>query len=139
MALGSTQPLTEMSTRNLPGGKGRPACKAHNFTAICEFDYLELWEPRHLTTQWASTTCCGDSIHLRLGLPSCLFRSAAPANTPYALHVSPVHATYVKTCRLNNTFSVTPGSVRQKIRPWVPWNPQPRMTVLARTRSNLPE
>jgi hypothetical protein len=28
MALGSTQPLTEMSTRNLPGGKGRPARKA---------------------------------------------------------------------------------------------------------------
>jgi hypothetical protein len=25
MALGSTQPLTEMSTRNLPGGKGRQA------------------------------------------------------------------------------------------------------------------
>jgi hypothetical protein len=24
MALGSIQPLTEMSTRNLPGGKGRP-------------------------------------------------------------------------------------------------------------------
>jgi hypothetical protein len=28
MALGSTQPLTEMSTRNLPAGKGRPAHKA---------------------------------------------------------------------------------------------------------------
>jgi hypothetical protein len=28
MALGSTQPLTEMSTRNLPGDKGRPARKA---------------------------------------------------------------------------------------------------------------
>jgi hypothetical protein len=28
--------LTEMSTRNLPGGKGRPACKAENLTAICE-------------------------------------------------------------------------------------------------------
>jgi hypothetical protein len=27
MAGGSTQPLTEMSTRNLPGGKGRPARK----------------------------------------------------------------------------------------------------------------
>jgi hypothetical protein len=25
MTLGSTQPLTEMSARNLPGGKGRPA------------------------------------------------------------------------------------------------------------------
>jgi hypothetical protein len=35
MALGSTQPLTEMSTRNHLGGKGRPACKADNLTAIC--------------------------------------------------------------------------------------------------------
>jgi hypothetical protein len=35
-ALESTQPLTEMSTRNLPGGKGRPARKADNLTAICE-------------------------------------------------------------------------------------------------------
>jgi hypothetical protein len=35
MALGLTQPLTKMSTTNLPGGKGRPACKADNFTAIC--------------------------------------------------------------------------------------------------------
>jgi hypothetical protein len=32
MALGSTQPLIEMSTRNLPGGKGRPARKADNLT-----------------------------------------------------------------------------------------------------------
>jgi hypothetical protein len=37
MALGSTQPLTEMSTRNLPGGvKKRPAHMADNLTAICE-------------------------------------------------------------------------------------------------------
>jgi hypothetical protein len=36
MALESTQPLTEMSTRNIPGGKGRPARKADKFTAICE-------------------------------------------------------------------------------------------------------
>jgi hypothetical protein len=34
MALGSTQPLTEMSTRNLPGVKGRPAPEADNLTAI---------------------------------------------------------------------------------------------------------
>jgi hypothetical protein len=27
MALGSTQPLTEMSTRNLTGGKGRPTSR----------------------------------------------------------------------------------------------------------------
>jgi hypothetical protein len=36
MAVGSTQLLTEMSTRNIPGGKGRPARKAGNLTAICE-------------------------------------------------------------------------------------------------------
>jgi hypothetical protein len=36
MALGLTQPLTEMSTRNLPGSKGWLECKADNLTAICE-------------------------------------------------------------------------------------------------------
>jgi hypothetical protein len=36
MALGSIQPLTEMSTRNLPGGKRLPARKADNLTAIYE-------------------------------------------------------------------------------------------------------
>jgi hypothetical protein len=36
MALRSTQPLTEMSTNNFPGGKGRQARKADNLTAICE-------------------------------------------------------------------------------------------------------
>jgi hypothetical protein len=36
VTLGSTQPLTEMSTRNLLGSKGLPARNAENFTAICE-------------------------------------------------------------------------------------------------------
>jgi hypothetical protein len=36
MALGSTQTLTEMSTRNLPGGKKRPARRAGNLAAVCE-------------------------------------------------------------------------------------------------------
>jgi hypothetical protein len=36
MTLGSIQPLTEMSTRKIPGSKGRPARKADNLTAICE-------------------------------------------------------------------------------------------------------
>jgi hypothetical protein len=35
MALGSTQPLVEMSTRKIPG-KARPARKADNLTALCE-------------------------------------------------------------------------------------------------------
>jgi hypothetical protein len=36
MALGSTRPLTEMSPRDLPGGKRRPARKTDKRTAICE-------------------------------------------------------------------------------------------------------
>jgi hypothetical protein len=34
MALGSTQPITEMSTRNLPGGKKWPTHRADNLAAI---------------------------------------------------------------------------------------------------------
>jgi hypothetical protein len=36
MALGSTQPLAEMSTGNLPWGKKRPASRADNLAAIYE-------------------------------------------------------------------------------------------------------
>jgi hypothetical protein len=36
MALGSTKPLTKMSTGNLPGSKKRPASRADNLAAICE-------------------------------------------------------------------------------------------------------
>jgi hypothetical protein len=36
MTLVSTLSLTEMNTRNLPGGKGRPMRKADSLTAICE-------------------------------------------------------------------------------------------------------
>jgi hypothetical protein len=31
-----TQPLTEINTRNLPGGKGRQARKADSLIIICE-------------------------------------------------------------------------------------------------------
>jgi hypothetical protein len=36
MALVSTQPLTEMSTKNLPGANRLPPIKPDNLTAICE-------------------------------------------------------------------------------------------------------
>jgi hypothetical protein len=49
IALGSTQPLREMSTRNLPEGKERPARKAKNLTATCELAVYKMWKPRRLT------------------------------------------------------------------------------------------
>jgi hypothetical protein len=57
MALEFTEAITEMSTIILPGGKGKPARKADNFLAICEPTVYKMWEPRHLTTIWASTAC----------------------------------------------------------------------------------
>jgi hypothetical protein len=43
--LRSTQPLRETSPRILPGGRGRPAHKAGNLTAICEPIDYRMWEP----------------------------------------------------------------------------------------------
>jgi hypothetical protein len=70
MALGSTQPLTEMSTTNIPGGEGRPARKADNLTAICEPIVYKMWEPQHLTVLWVSTARYRDTftylyLHIR--------------------------------------------------------------------------
>jgi hypothetical protein len=62
MALGSTHPLTDMSTRNLPRGKGRPARKADNLTAVCEPTVYKMSERRPLTNLWVSMTCYGDSF-----------------------------------------------------------------------------
>jgi hypothetical protein len=62
MALGLTQPLTEMSIRNLPGSKERPVRKADNLTAICEPIVYKMWEPRRLTTLWAFTAYYRDSF-----------------------------------------------------------------------------
>jgi hypothetical protein len=57
MSLGSTQPLTEISTRNLLGGKGRSARKTDKLTANCEPIIWKMWEPRRLKTLWASMAC----------------------------------------------------------------------------------
>jgi hypothetical protein len=62
MSLGSTQPLTEMSTRYIPGGKGRSARKAENLTAICEPIVYKMWRPLRLKILWASKTCYRDSF-----------------------------------------------------------------------------
>jgi hypothetical protein len=63
MALEPTEPLTEMSTRNLPGGKGRPTRKA-DLIAVCEPIVQKMWEPRRLTIIWASTATYRDTFTL---------------------------------------------------------------------------
>jgi hypothetical protein len=85
MAPGSTQPLTEMSTGNLPEGKRRPARNTDNLTAICEQAVLKMWEPRRLTTLWAFTAYYRDSFtsfaiisHLRMNKTPALYRIKVP-------------------------------------------------------------
>jgi hypothetical protein len=57
MALWTTQPLTQMSTRDLPGRKGQPEHKANNLTAICEPNVYKMREPLRPTTLRASMAC----------------------------------------------------------------------------------
>jgi hypothetical protein len=45
MALRSTQPLTEMSARNLPADKGRPAHMANSLTAMLKCGSLDVSQP----------------------------------------------------------------------------------------------
>jgi hypothetical protein len=64
MALGSTQPLTERSTRNLPGVQKRPARRADNLDAHLWAEYLKMWEPQPLATLRAPTACTGITLPL---------------------------------------------------------------------------
>jgi hypothetical protein len=66
MALVSTQFLTKMSTRKLPGDKGRPAREADKLIAICEPVIKKMWEPERVTTLWASTACYRGSFTFNL-------------------------------------------------------------------------
>jgi hypothetical protein len=61
MVLGLTEPLTEMSTRNLPGGKWQPARVADNLATICKPIVQKMLEPRPLTTLWAFMACYRDA------------------------------------------------------------------------------
>jgi hypothetical protein len=66
MAVGSTKSLIEMSNRNLPEGKVRPASKADNITAVCKPIVYRMWEPQRLTTLWDSTAFYRDGFTFTL-------------------------------------------------------------------------
>jgi hypothetical protein len=55
--LGSTERLTEMSTRNLHRGKCAADMQGWQPYRHLWTDCLEMWKPRRLTTLWASTAC----------------------------------------------------------------------------------
>jgi hypothetical protein len=53
MALGSTQPLVKMSTRNIPGGKGG-RCLRLTTSQPSRAECHEIWEPKPPGTLWAT-------------------------------------------------------------------------------------
>ena len=53
MALGSTQPLLKMSTRNIPGGKGG-RCVRLSTSSPLRAECHEIWEPKLPGTLWAT-------------------------------------------------------------------------------------
>jgi hypothetical protein len=62
-AVGSTQPLREMSNRNLPAGKREAgAWGSQPYRHLWADCLKKICEPRRLTTLWASTACYSDSF-----------------------------------------------------------------------------
>jgi hypothetical protein len=70
MALGSTQPLTELSTRNILGGIGRLARRADNLATACGLMVYKMWEPQHLKTLGPAQSVTGIPL-LYFTHPSC--------------------------------------------------------------------
>jgi hypothetical protein len=75
MAPGSTQPLTQMSTRNLPGGNKRQARRADSLAAICE---PNVWECGSLNVSQPQGPSRPVQEKLYL-LPICLVQAACPS------------------------------------------------------------
>jgi hypothetical protein len=95
MALGSTQPLTEISTRNLPGGKGEPVHGADNLTTIFELEDQGL----HFVGPYP-LTCLAWMILPGAYTPACIALWVIMAPKP------PLHDTFASTRILGLTASL---------------------------------
>jgi hypothetical protein len=78
MALVLAQPLTEMTTRNLPGGRGE-AANSDNLSVICELIVWKMWHPQRLASLHVSMACYRDSFALLLVYKFKLIRNYAVA------------------------------------------------------------
>ena len=54
MALGSTQPLVKMSTRNISWGKGGRCVRLTTLPHSCAESVLKIWEPKPPGTHWVT-------------------------------------------------------------------------------------
>jgi hypothetical protein len=64
-ALGSTQPLVKMNTRNIPGGKGGRCVRLITSPPSCA-ECQEIWQPKPPGTLWATPGLLQDSFTFTL-------------------------------------------------------------------------
>jgi hypothetical protein len=67
MALGSTQPLLKMSTRNILGGKGG-RCVRVTTSPPSRAEFHEIWEPKPPGTLWATPGLLRDTFTFTLAV-----------------------------------------------------------------------
>jgi hypothetical protein len=75
MALGSTQPLVKMSTRNIPGDKGG-RCLKLTTSLPSRAECREIWEPKPPGTLWATPGLLRDSftfIYIHIYMRVCVY------------------------------------------------------------------
>jgi hypothetical protein len=82
VALGLTQPLVKMSTRNIPGGKGGRCVRLTSPPSRAECH--EIWEPKPPGTLWASYTrpLTGLLLPLKIELCTKISKGAVMWNPP---------------------------------------------------------
>jgi hypothetical protein len=95
MALGSTQPLIQMSTRNLPGVKGGRRVGLSTSPSFVSRLSGNMWEPRRLTTLWAFTACYRDSFTFFKTQRK--FKKSGKCNTP--IYIAIIHETVTRNTK----------------------------------------
>jgi len=90
MALGSTQPLVKMSTRNIPGGKGG-RCVRLTTSPPSRAECHEIWEPKPPGTLWTT--------------PGRLRDSSSPSDCVHCERSMRTHIRRVSCRRADDTFA----------------------------------
>jgi hypothetical protein len=79
MALGSTQPLVKISTRNIPVGKGG-RCVGLTTSPPARAKCHEIWEPKPTGTLWATPGLLRDCFTLLLRTRGLCFKKSSSVN-----------------------------------------------------------
>ena len=107
MALGSTQPLIEMSTTSIPGGSRRPVLRADLTTFMCRLSenlgVSTFWNPLGLYRDCFTFTCSNRPTNMTPHLTLTLkfftvahYNHTAPSNTDASSNLQKLHQLFQK-------------------------------------------